>query len=789
MFQFYLNLFLKPFFFAFFSCISIVGFPDVLHNRHDAQEIVYAATDRDYFVAGEMMNFQISYYTRPDTLSLKSRYVYVALRNTENVVAKEVLELDNHSAHGRIILSDTLSTGYYEMLVFTRWMHNFGEETFFRKQIFIANRFDDDLDALEEPYANKDMELNVYSEGGNWVTGQKNKFLIKTNNAEASSPRQYFVIDSLTQDTLLQNRLNHHGFGSFSLDVSDNDTYLLSLEGNEKLYPLLHGPKADISFTLDQKQDELAVRFFYDTLQLSRLNADFSVYSDDKVVYNQKINCEDKTCVLTIPKRDLPHGYLSFVLSNRKNRSERKWYNQPDKGIELIADSLIKVRTPALLRLKSEMQELARLAITVVPENALNPTRVKVSAQKRAFNIHNTFPVSDDEFHLLQRLSINDLNEYLIAPLDLSDRKAPGKPSSVFHEMETEGRIIKGRIRDENTDSVVAGARVFLNIADEQVNLQYAYTDQQGVFNFVLDDYYNGKNLFFTMDTSTVEENATLEILDLFDFRSTFNPKPFLNARQARPFIDQTREIVGVLKAYGFYSASTANSIIPESERSEKEKEISSNKKNPYALYSKANYIIRPGEFIPLNNMLEISKELIPLWKFYQKNNTYKHRLLSEVTGKSLPGKPVFFIDGIIESDEEKFVHLNSLQIKEIAIHNYQWVYGDLVFPGIIAIFSHDSEYEKIFTDETKTIYPNLITHELMHPVYPDKKMTDSGNDTRIPFINPTLYWNPSVKLTNDKDVELEWYSGDLSGNYKVIIEGIDADESGIYIESNFAIH
>ena len=69
-----------------------------------------------------------------------SSLVFVELINSENasILRKKVL-LDRGEAHGELEIPENLPTGIYYFLAYTNWLKNFGESSFFSKEILVIN--------------------------------------------------------------------------------------------------------------------------------------------------------------------------------------------------------------------------------------------------------------------------------------------------------------------------------------------------------------------------------------------------------------------------------------------------------------------------------------------------------------------------------------------------------------------------------------------------------------------------------------------------------------------------
>lgn len=113
------------------------------------EAILHLHCDRDLYIAGEHLYFQV-YHMEGIAKKSAGRIVYLVLQNQHNqLIKKIILRLNNNSFHGHIYLPDTLSTGSYQLITYTNQMrrHDHAHQKH-RKDIFIANRFDEKLESL-----------------------------------------------------------------------------------------------------------------------------------------------------------------------------------------------------------------------------------------------------------------------------------------------------------------------------------------------------------------------------------------------------------------------------------------------------------------------------------------------------------------------------------------------------------------------------------------------------------------------------------------------------------------
>ena len=107
-------------------------------------ERVYLQTDRNQYMAGDHLFYSLYLQGNPTNIS---KYAYLVLRDHNNFDLAQIrVEIKNQKAFGDIYISDTLRTDIYQLICYTNFMRNRGEDDFFKKEIIIANRFDEKMD-------------------------------------------------------------------------------------------------------------------------------------------------------------------------------------------------------------------------------------------------------------------------------------------------------------------------------------------------------------------------------------------------------------------------------------------------------------------------------------------------------------------------------------------------------------------------------------------------------------------------------------------------------------------
>jgi len=110
------------------------------------REELYVHTDREEYIAGEKIWFEMYLFDRQSTsLSSNSSVAYFEILNSENrPVVQKRIKLEQGTGPGSADLPDTLSSGNYILRAYTNWMKNFMPDNCFTKRINIYNALKSD---------------------------------------------------------------------------------------------------------------------------------------------------------------------------------------------------------------------------------------------------------------------------------------------------------------------------------------------------------------------------------------------------------------------------------------------------------------------------------------------------------------------------------------------------------------------------------------------------------------------------------------------------------------------
>jgi hypothetical protein len=337
---------------------------------------------------------------------------------------------------------------------------------------------------------------------------------------------------------------------------------------------------------------------------------------------------------------------------------------------------------------------------------------------------------------------------------------------------EINGPVITGQVTDKASGMVIPDVMVVLTTPDTVLNLQYARTLTDGTFHFMLNDFYEERELFFTVHDRDIAPNAEISIIDKFLLE--------------KPFVPDHRKKVSL----SFETVKTAQNIVRTNKllNIDHYKHIETEKYGyRNQLYSSPAYSFDLFEdYEYLGSMQEISRELIPFLMIRRQDNDYTSTLMLDYAESYTPEAPVYFLDGIYTDDVNRIIHLNSDDLKKLEIHNFKWRHGELIFPGIVALFSKNQEYRNIHLSDPSLSYEHPRT--AYRSIYsPPNHGKDEVSLTR-PDFRQLLFWDAHV-IINDGGASniIEFYTGDLTGEFVIRIAG-HSEDGPIICESSIKV-
>lgn len=334
--------------------------------------------------------------------------------------------------------------------------------------------------------------------------------------------------------------------------------------------------------------------------------------------------------------------------------------------------------------------------------------------------------------------------------------------------IETEGIILEGIVTDKKTALPFKDAIVNLSIPDSIPGFQYFITGDDGRFYFQIKNYFGRIPVVIQCYAKNKAQLLKIELTDpegLKKVMPDFVTKAFPSG--LRKNIEKNTDAVTFRKIFNQEEITTLPSLIV--------------KNTGYPFYGVPSKTVDPQLFIDLPDFSDISRELLPGVKFRTNNRIPTLQVFNLPQQNYFNDNPLLLIDGIPIRDLNVIKDMGSKDIDKIEVCQSERFYGDIRFPGVVALYTTKGDYTRLAESDyllkrnLDVIQPQVILNSA------------SSQSLSDPDLRQVLLWNPSTQP--QQTIALDFQTSDIQGSFKLMIRGKTRDGSIFYKEQIFEVH
>ncbi|MEQ8926470.1 MAG: hypothetical protein RLO81_11690 [Fulvivirga sp.] len=708
--------------------------------QNPASKITFDVDKPFYFNNQEIeISYQLLDYENKPTQS--KELVYILLKNKFN----DVVELQknfakNGKGESKILLSSSLATGYYELIVYTNHILGFSEDQLSRRRIPIY----DTKENFTFNEVDKQNYIKFYPEGGQLIDNIPTRLAYSyTHNCEQPLAS---IIDDREKVVAELELLKMSGFGSFFFKPESGRTYLVKHTCDSVKNIASTIPKVideGISLRIDDRQDYYLL-IIQSTGNIYH-NDSLTVrgYSQKNMVYESKAEYKRKGLAIKIDKNSMPEDHLSFhVFYNETSVANRSIYNNINVNMTpLPIDSILPTSTSHDISFKAN-KNIKYLNAEILPSEWLTASE------------ENIFYLKNLPLNLLS--SNNELKQSLDNYAISMSKSIDNNPTTKTQRTPEEYLYLRGVLKDSKP--LPDSSQLYLFIPGVNVVYQ-ADLDSTGYFEFpLLVEFYGKQKIPFyafsedhKFDEPLIEldEKVPSILLRLTD------EVPWTVAHDSElKNIIQNNEIQSI---YNFYQ--------PEEIAVEKSLEFNINEliRDPDSDYDMTKYKVFP-------TMTDVIKEVLNGLMLRKRKGEYTLRMFSEDQLKVYKEAPFVFIDNRPTKDIDEILAIDPEDILRIQIFNRQQKlvnlgpFGD---GGLVVINLKESARTNDITQSGNYFEATGVTKPITQPA---EKLAKGNN---LPDMRSTLLWESNLSFP-DGNVIIPFQTSDRPGNYTILIKYID---------------
>ncbi|MFY9151354.1 MAG: hypothetical protein WAO52_05005 [Prolixibacteraceae bacterium] len=330
---------------------------------------------------------------------------------------------------------------------------------------------------------------------------------------------------------------------------------------------------------------------------------------------------------------------------------------------------------------------------------------------------------------------------------------------------ETRGLSVSGKVVNAIDSVPMAYNLVGLTIFKQHPENRNVLTNEKGQFFFDLSKLEGEYEIFIS--TKAIENQTPLILVDN-DFSTQELKLPY----QPVDFSEKSSAI---------YESLIFNSQMQTLYRQQETEETLKSFSSDSAFYGTPDFVLKLSNFISLPSVKDYFYELIPQVGVRKEGKKSSLKVLGNYSELAIY-EPLVLVDMVPIFDIEKVLALQPEKIERIEVVTTPYIRGDIIFGGIVSLFSKKGDLAGIDLPAAgRFITYNMLSSENQEPV----KVI---NNKRIPDLRNCLYWNPDLKLNGNNPAELTFDAGNNSGDYLVVVRGLDQNGKVLVATSEIKI-
>ncbi len=738
-------------------------------RENSLQEKLFIHIDQKLYLTGETIWFKAHCVDgslhHPIAVS-KVAYIEILDRNNQAVVQAKV-GLDDGSGNGSIFLPATLASGVYTLRGYTNWMKNFSPEFYFHKEISIINAFRKLEIEKSKPVLKPDAQF--FPEGGNLVAGLASNVAFRVIDSKGKGVQFNGWVLNQQNDTITKFKPSAFGMGKFELTpaLSDEYTALIEYDGKSSVFkipdPLQKG------YVLEVKDSSESLI----TINIKATSGSIPVYlfihARNMVSVASMHILQQGTTTIPIQKAFLQEGISHITLF--------------DQELQPVCERLFfkPVKSKLSVEATTDQDQFGARRKVVLDLKTQNSSQEPVSA-KLSVAVVKTDSLQDEPYGaILSYLWLSsDLNGTIETPDYLMNHKGKEVSEAVDNLMlthgwrrftwdailanqkphlsfvpEYRGHIIQGIVTD-STGSPSSRVKTFLSSPGKNIQVYGSISNDEGLVKYEMKDFKGPRRIIVQTDL-TYDSTSRIKIQSPFSNQSVTRS---LRDLELSPSLE--KDIV----------SRSVSMQVQDIFYREKNTEIKNTAIDTTAFYGKADATYFLDDYTRFTVMEEVMREYVPSVMVRKRRDGFHFMVLDNVNKSLFRENPLVLLDGIPVFDINKIMEFDPLKVKKLEVITRRYYFGVLAFAGIVSYTTFSGDLQG-FPLDPKSVVLDYEGLQLRREFYSPKYETQKVRESRMPDQRRLLYWAPDITTDQDGRYLLEFYTSDVVGKYKVVVEGI----------------
>ncbi|MGN6436909.1 MAG: hypothetical protein ACTHMM_10270 [Agriterribacter sp.] len=743
------------------------------YTEHNLTEKIYLHTDRNFYIPGEIVWFKAYLFNEiSHHASAFSKVAYVDVINHNNKPFLQAkIALNDGLGNGSLYLPVNLPSGNYKIRAYTNWMKNFDAGFYFEKAITVVNTTT--AAGLPQPDTTAKYDIQFFPEGGTLLKNVQTKIAFRITDQHGKGIQQCKgMIIGDQHETLTTFAPYAFGIGSFSFTPRTTGNYtaqILLPTGDTLTKALPPAHEAGYSMQLQKNTNgQLGI-----TVTAANIGANSTIYlfAHTRGIIKQVTaqTVQNNKAFFNIGANVPGDGITHFTIfnSNKQPVCERIYFAQSPARLSINATAT-----------ETEYARRKKVTVNISSSNATSTNmslavyRIDSLQSSEHSDIYSYLWLSSDikgniespawYFSTTADSAATGIDNLMLTHgwrrFKWQEVQQPQKPAFAYLP-EYSGHIINGRLTDTATRKPFAESTVFLSVPGSYTQFYAARSDEGGNLRFYTHNAYGPGELIAQAEGLN---GASYNVEIASPFSEKYSQKllpPFVINERMKYALQQNSMNAQVLRK--FATEQIRQYRFPDVDTS--------------AFFGKPDERYLLDDYTRFTTMEEVLREYVLGVMVGRSGGKFKLMALDIPNNRLFKDNPLVLLDGVPVLDMDKIMSYDPLKVRKIELVKRRYYYGPLLLDGIVSMTTYKGNMDEFPMDPKAVIldYDGLqLQREFYSPVYE----TEAQQNSRLADYRNLLFWSPEIITGKDGRTSVSFYTSDLTGKYKAVIEGVTAN-------------
>jgi hypothetical protein len=759
------------------------------YSNHHIQEKIYIHTDRSSYITGETIWFKV-YCIEGSTHRAPaiSKVAYLELLDADSkaVLQTKIALNEDGTGNGTVFLPASLTSGNYLLRAYTNWMKNAGADLYYHQPITIINPFVNFTPSPSVSEAKYDVQF--FPEGGNLVNGLESVVGFRAVDQSGKGIEFNGVIINEKNDTITTFSPLKFGIGRFTFTPSaDHEYRAVITDTNQRNFSYKLPAAFDEGVALHLTETSDIIKIILKTVSKIKPNnstVHLLAHTRQQIVMSDTRSLQDGETIFILDKKLLAEGisHITIFDDNLIPVCERLYFKKPAEKLSIDARPQSvsfaprkKVNIPVNVHFSDENNTTVNLSAAIYKIDSLesdgqNIVNYLMLTSDLKGNIESPDYYFEKE-NSTERIIVSD-------NLLLTHGWTRFKWEDVAHDNklieyapEYNGHIINGRVTELSTGNPAKGILTYLTPTGINSRPYASLSNEHGTVLFETQNFYEENELLVQLN-ARYDSLYKVEIFSPFSEKRSACTLPALNLNQASKNIFEQRSI-----------HMQVQSIFFKNQMNQFKKQLL----DSTSFYGPPDKKYNLDDYTRFPTMEEVMREYVKGVLVRKQNDVFRFSNYDLVNRTYFDSNPFVMLDGVPIFSINKIIAMDPHLVKSVEVLNRRYYFGVSMFEGIISYRTYKGDMGGLQPD-VKTLMMNYdglqSDREFFAPVYE----TPQQQESTIPDTRNLLYWSSSVMIDKEGKGDIHFYTSDITGKYKVVIQGITKNGVPCYSSSSFEV-